>query len=193
MNKFFINHSPTLRVHQNLGAIKVEMEPLPSQPHLLPGVGEAIRKMAASYKMIIASNQPGIAKGHMSEETFDGIREKMKAALARDGAFLEAEYYCLHHPEAKVESLRQNCECRKPNPGLLLKAAQDLDIDLSQSWMVGDGLTDVQAGRAAGCHTMLLGRMKCEVCHLMEEENARPDAITANLNEAAKFILKTGG
>jgi len=144
------------------------------------------------YKVILASNQPGIARGNMSEETFQEISQKMKEELAKEGAFLDGEYYCFHHPEAKVETLKADCECRKPKPGLLLKAAKDMDIDLSQSWMIGDGLTDVKAGKQAGCRTILLGRMKCELCHLMDEEDARPDAIASNLTEAVQFILKQG-
>ncbi len=164
------------------------------QFRLLPGVGEAIRKLnEADYKVIVASNQPAVAKGNMSEENFQKIRQKMKKELTKDGAFLDGEYYCFHHPEAKVERLRANCGCRKPEPGLLLQAAKDMDIDLSKSWMIGDGLTDVKAGKRAGCRTILLGRMKCELCHLMDEEDARPDAITLNLEEAVQFILKEGG
>lgn len=68
-----------------------------------------------------------------------------------------------------------------------------MDIDLSRSWMVGDGLSDIKAGKAAGCRTILLGRMKCELCHLMDEEDARPDAITPDLGKAAQIILREGG
>lgn len=164
------------------------------QFRLLPGVGEAIKKFREmDYKVVLVSNQPGIAKGHMSEETFDNIRQKMKEELAREGAFLDGEYYCFHHPEAKVERLKANCECRKPNIGLLLQAAQELDIDLSQSWMIGDSLTDVKAGKGAGVRTILLGRMKCELCLLMDNEDVRPDAIAPNLKEAVEVILKQGG
>ena len=161
---------------------------------LLPGVGKAIKKLREmGYKIVLVSNQPGIAKGHMSEETLDKIRQKMKEELAKDEAFLDGEYYCFHHPEAKVKRLKANCECRKPKPGLLLQAAQDMDIDLSQSWMIGDGLTDVKAGKGAGCRTILLGRMKCELCRLMDEEEARPDIVISSLMEAAEYILKQGG
>lgn len=164
------------------------------QFRLLPGVGEAIKKFRdTGYKVILVSNQPGIAKGHMSQKTSGEIREKMKKELAKDGAFLDGEYYCFHHPEAKVEEFRSNCECRKPSPGLLLQAARDMDLDLSLSWMIGDGLMDIKAGKGAGVRTMLLGRMKCEFCHLMDEENARPDAIALNLEGAFEVILKQGG
>ena len=156
---------------------------------LLPGVGEAIRKLhEMDYKVILVSNQPGIAKGNLSKVTFDKIKGKMKEELAKEGAFLDGEYYCFHHPEAKVDRLKANCECRKPRPGLLLQAAKDMDIDLSQSWMIGDGLTDVKAGKDAGCKTILLGRMKCELCRLMDEEDARPDAICSNLLETTRIL-----
>ena len=164
------------------------------QLRLFPGTGEAVKRLTdAGYKLVIASNQPGIAKGHLSRETFREIREKMKEELAKQGSCLSGEYYCLHHPEAKLEDLRKSCECRKPKPGLLLQAARELNISLSQSWMVGDGLTDIQAGKAAGCKTILIGRMKCELCHLMDEENARPDAIASDILEATSIILDSEG
>jgi len=164
------------------------------QFRLLPGVGEAIRKLReAGYKVVLASNQPGIAKGNFSLEVFGEIRDRMKEALAAAGAFLDGEYYCFHHPEARVEALRVDCPCRKPRPGLLLRASQEMGIDPSRSWMVGDGLTDIKAGKGAGCRTILLGRMKCELCRLMDEEDAHPDAIASNLLTAAQLILNGGG
>lgn len=160
------------------------------QFRFLPGVGKAVKRLREmGYKVVLVSNQPGIAKGHMSQETFGEIRKRMKKELAKKGAFFDGEYYCFHHPEAKVERLRANCGCRKPEPGLLLRAAEDMGIDLSQSWMIGDGLTDVKAGKSARCRTILLGRMKCELCRLMDEEDARPDAIVSDLGEAIKYIL----
>ena len=159
------------------------------QLKLLPGVAHAINRFhEMGFAVIIVSNQPGIAKGYLTEETFEKISEKMRAELAKEGAFLDGEYYCFHHPDAKVEILRANCNCRKPNPGLLLQAAKETDIDLSSSWMIGDGLTDIQAGKAAGCKTILLGRMKCELCRLMDDTDARPDLIASNLPEAANLV-----
>ena len=161
--------------------------------NLISGVGAAINKFhEMGYKVILVSNQPGVAKGHMSEENFDKIRGKMKKELAEEGAFLDKEYYCFHHPEAKIERFKANCECRKPKSGMFLRAAKDTDIDLSQSWMIGDGLTDIKAGKSAGCGTILIGRTKCELCYLMDEDDARPDGIVPNLKEAAQFILKQG-
>jgi D-glycero-D-manno-heptose 1,7-bisphosphate phosphatase len=159
------------------------------QFRLLPGVGEAIKRFRdTGYKVVLVSNQPGIAKGNMSKQTFEEIATKMKRELARQGAFLDAEYYCFHHPEARVEKFRADCQCRKPGSGLLFQAARELDIELSQSWMIGDGLTDIKAGKGAGTRTILLGRMKCELCRLMDEEDARPDTICLDLLEAAKKV-----
>lgn len=159
------------------------------QFRFLSGVGEAINKFhELGYKVVLISNQPGIAKGHMSQETFEKITEKMKTELARSGAFLDAEYYCFHHPEAKIGKFKTDCICRKPSPGLLFQAAKDMNLDLSQSWMVGDGLTDIQAGKDAGVKTILVGRMKCELCLLMDEQGYRPDAICSNLTKVASTI-----
>ncbi|MDY6907214.1 MAG: HAD family hydrolase [Chloroflexota bacterium] len=161
------------------------------QLHLFPWAAAAIRRLAeAGYKVVVCSNQPGMAKGHLSAETFERIKERMREGLAAGGASVDGEYYCLHHPQARVAELKRDCDCRKPRPGLLLRAAQELDIDLESSWMVGDGLSDVKAGRDAGCHTVLLGRMKCELCRLMESEGARPDAIAQDVMEAAQIILQ---
>ena len=160
-----------------------------AQFKLLPDVAGAINQFHnMGYKVIIISNQPGMAKQHMSEETFKAMSQKMRDELAIDGAFLDGEYYCFHHPDAKIAKFKVNCECRKPKPGLLLQAAQELGIDLAQSWMIGDGITDVKAGKAAGVRTVLLGRMRCDLCHLMEEEDARPDSICTDLLDVVDKI-----
>ena len=157
---------------------------------LLPGVAKAIKSLhKAGYLVILISNQPGMAKGQMTKETFEKIRKKMVTELGKVGAVLDGEYYCFHHPEAAVKQYKIKCDCRKPAPGLLLKAAQDMKIDLGRSWMIGDNLSDIQAGKNAGCRTVLLGKMKCEVCRLMDEKNARPYNISSDLAEAAQYIL----
>jgi D-glycero-D-manno-heptose 1,7-bisphosphate phosphatase len=181
-----------LLYHQEAGIIDSPFTV--EQFELLPGVGQAINKFhEMGFKVILISNQPAIAKGHLSLETFEEIREHMKKRLAEEGAWLDEEYYCFHHPEAKVKRFKENCSCRKPKPGLLIKAARELNINLADTWMIGDGITDVKAGKDAGCKTILLGRMQCSLCRLMEEQEARPDDIVPNLVEAAETILKMGG
>ena len=164
------------------------------QLKLFPGVGEAIKKLTeGGYKVVIASNQPAIAKGQLSWETFEKIKGKMREELAKQAASVDGEYYCFHHPEAVIADLKVNCECRKPKPGLLLQAAREHDIDLLESWMIGDNLTDIKAGKSAGCKTVLLGKMKCQLCRLMDEEDARPDSIASSLSEAVSVILNSEG
>jgi D-glycero-D-manno-heptose 1,7-bisphosphate phosphatase len=164
----------------------------PEQFKLLPGAAQSINKFRSmGFKVILVSNQPGIAKGHFSEEVFNQVRKKMREELAKEGTFLDGEYYCFHHPEAKVARFRVECECRKPKPGLLLQAAKEMDCDLAESWMIGDGLTDIQAGEKAGVRTILFGRVKCELCHLMDEEDARPDNIASNFEEVVQIIKMT--
>ncbi len=128
---------------------------------LLPGVAEAIREINESgYLAIVVTNQPVIARGEITREQLREIHNKMETLLAREGAYIDAIYYCPHHPdrgyEGEIAELKTDCECRKPKPGLLLKAAEDYNIDLSSSWMAGDSRRDIEAGKAAGCKTVLV-------------------------------------
>lgn len=128
---------------------------------LIDGVAEAIRKINESgYLAVVATNQPVIARGEVSFEELEEIHNKMETLLGKEGAYLDAIYYCPHHPhkgyEGERPELKIDCDCRKPKPGMLLKAAADFNIDLSRSWMVGDGENDIQAGINAGCKTVLL-------------------------------------
>lgn len=128
---------------------------------LINGVAEAIRKInTLGYLAIVVTNQPVIARGEVSYEELEEIHNKMETLLGKEGAYLDAIYYCPHHPHkgyaGERPELKIACECRKPNPGMLLKAAKDFNIDLSQSWMVGDGENDVKAGYNAGCKTVLI-------------------------------------
>lgn len=129
---------------------------------LLPGVAEAIRKINASgYLAIVVTNQPVIARGEVTFDQLQEIHNKMETLLGQEGAYLDGIYFCPHHPdkgfEGEVPELKIDCDCRKPKPGMLLRAAQDFNIDLAQSWMVGDGKNDIQAGKNAGCHTAFIG------------------------------------
>lgn len=128
---------------------------------LIDGVSEAIRKINESgYLAIVVTNQPVVARGEVSFDELKCIHNKMETLLGLDGAYIDGIYFCPHHPdkgyEGEVPELKFECECRKPKPGMLLKAAEDFNIDLSQSIMVGDGKNDIIAGKAAGCKTVLL-------------------------------------
>ena len=128
---------------------------------MIDGVAEAIRKINESgYLAVVVTNQPVVARGEVSFEELEEIHSKMETLLGKEGAYLDAIYYCPHHPhkgyEGERPELKIDCDCRKPKPGMLLKAAEDFNIDLSKSWMVGDGENDIQAGINAGCKTVLL-------------------------------------
>ena len=131
------------------------------QFELLPGAAEAIRRINASgYLAIVVTNQPVIARGEVTREQLREIHDKMETLLGREGAYVDAIYYCPHHPHrgypGEVAELKIDCDCRKPKPGLLLQAAEDYNIDLTKSWMIGDSQSDMQAGEAAGCKTALV-------------------------------------
>lgn len=129
---------------------------------LLPGVAEAIGKINRSgYLAIVVTNQPVIARGEVGWEELQEIHNKMETLLGLEGVYLDGIYFCPHHPhkgyEGEIPELKFDCDCRKPKPGMLLKAAEDFNIDLSQSWMIGDGENDIKAGEVAGCKTALIG------------------------------------
>lgn len=133
------------------------------QLELLPGAAEAVRRINASgYLAIVVTNQPVIARGEVTVPQLREIHNKLETLLGREGAYLDAIYYCPHHPhkgyEGEVPELKFDCDCRKPKPGMLLKAAEDFHIDLSASYMVGDGDNDVQCGLNAGCTPVKIGQ-----------------------------------
>ena len=133
------------------------------QFELIEGVAEAIKQINTSgYLCIVVTNQPVIARGEVTVPQLEEIHNKMETLLGLEGAYIDGLYYCPHHPhkgfEGEVPELKFDCECRKPKPGMLLKAAEDFNIDLSESWMVGDGENDIKAGENAGCKTCLIGK-----------------------------------
>ncbi len=175
--------------HQEAGVIDSPF--IVEQFRLRPRVGEAIKLLnQAGYKTIVVSNQPGVAKNHFTLDTLKQMDIKMTEELKAQGAFLDRVYYCTHHPDGHNGDHRLVCSCRKPQPGMLLQAAKEFSLDLSQCYMVGDNLTDIKAGKNVECKTVLIGKMKCELCHLMEEECVKPDAVVGDLLEAVQMILK---
>jgi D-glycero-D-manno-heptose 1,7-bisphosphate phosphatase len=146
---------------------------------LLPTVPRAIRLLNENYfKVVVITNQSGIARGFFSEAVLGQINRHMERELARENARLDAVYYCPHHPD-------EGCPCRKPQPGLLLKAAAQLGISLKDSFMVGDNDKDVAAGRAAGCRTVLVTTGPDDY----REITAPCDYIAGDLLQAARWII----
>ncbi len=129
---------------------------------LLDGVTHAIKEIhKQGYLVIVVTNQPVIARGEVTFEELQEIHNKMETLLGNEGTYVDDIFYCPHHPDKGFEGERPEfkivCECRKPKPGMLLEAAKKYHIDLEQSWMVGDGETDMQAGEAAGCKCAFIG------------------------------------
>jgi len=146
---------------------------------LLPGVGRAIKKLKENgFLVIVASNQRGIAKGVMTEDDLKEIHIKMKEKFAKEGALIDEIYYCPH-------DIKDHCGCRKPEPGLLLRAAREYDIDLSESWMVGDSESDIEAGRKAGCKTILIESSPLN----NSSKEVEPDLMAKTLMEAVDKLL----
>ncbi len=133
----------------------------PVQIELIEGVGEAIKTINKSgYLAIVITNQPIIARGDADFDDLRRIHDKMETELGKEGAYIDGLYFCPHHTDKgflgeRIE-YKFNCDCRKPKPGLLLQAAKDFNIDLSQSYMVGDSENDIQAGKSVGCKTLLI-------------------------------------
>ena len=147
----------------------------PAQFELIPGVAEAIKRINQSgYLAIVVTNQPVIARGEVTIEGLDLIHKKMETFLGKEGAFLDGVYFCPHHPdkgfEGEVPELKINCECRKPKAGLFRTAAEDLNIDLSKSYMIGDSDIDVEAGKRAGCKSLKIDQNRSYA--LLEAVNA---------------------
>ena len=155
---------------------------------VIEGVANAIKKInELGYLVIVVTNQPVIARGEVTRNELENIHNKMETILGKEGAYLDAIYYCPHHPdkgyEGEISSLKIECECRKPNPGMLVKAANDFNIDLNKSWMIGDSENDIKAGKAAGCKAGLIGKEKLgqditisslqEFADMIESENKK--------------------
>lgn len=155
----------------------------PDLVQLLPGAADAIRMLAdAGYAIVVVTNQSGLARGLITEEQLDQVHERLREVLAEQGATLDAIYYCpyLDGDEATVQRYRKKSALRKPEPGMLLQAAVDLDLSLAGSWMVGDGERDILAGRRAGCRTILVG----------DADDSGADFVAMSLIDAAEIIME---
>jgi len=159
----------------------------PSQVELIPYTAQALVEFKnLGYKLVVVSNQSAVARGIVTEEVLAQIHEKLKTLLAKENAYLDAIYYCPYHPQGVIEKYRRESDCRKPNPGMLLKAAKDLDIDLNNSWMIGDRPKDIAAGKKADCKTILLESISHT--HLNNTETQKSDYKAVNMKEAVNII-----
>ncbi len=142
---------------------------------------------AAGVTLVVVSNQSGVARGLFPVTALDAVQGKLAAMFMAAGAWLEGFYWCPHHPSGRVAGFAIDCDCRKPRPGLLLRAADELGLDLSRSWFIGDILDDVEAANLAGCRSLLL-----DVGHETEWRQGPdriPHARAADLDAAARLVL----
>ena len=145
----------------------------------------------AGYKIIIISNQPGIAKGYYTMKTFEKIRAKMRLVLKKKRTMIDDEFYCLHHPTAKKMKYRKRCTCRKPGIGLIRKASIIHNIDVKNSYFIGDGIVDLQAAKKAGCKSIFIGNVSSTLSEILKEKKLNPVYIAHDLKEASEFIIQS--
>ncbi|HMP74873.1 MAG TPA: HAD family hydrolase [Kiritimatiellia bacterium] len=165
----------------------------PEQVVAIPGAGAFLREIrAAGYPIIVATNQPGLAKGTLTDRELAAVNDELARQLALEQGRWDDLRYCPHHPgpcPGGNPAYIRACACRKPAPGLLLDAAREHDIDLAASWMIGDGLVDIAAGRRAGCRTILVTALKWSMAErFLDLAEGGPDAVARDLGEALHLI-----
>ncbi len=163
-----------------------------SRFHLLPGVIKAIKRLNdKGVPVVIVTNQSGLARGYFPESLLDEVHKKMNRLLAEGGAHVDGIYICPHHPEAKKEIHRKKCNCRKPKPGLVLQAAKDLNLDLENSFVVGDRWSDLKT--AVNCNAtpvlVLTGYGRGDAQYIGPKQQIQPEYTAENLQEAVDWIL----
>jgi D-glycero-D-manno-heptose 1,7-bisphosphate phosphatase len=154
------------------------------QPDAIDGLQ---RLKDEGFIFIIISNQAGVARGKFAEHSLHAVEQRLQELLAAVNIPLSGFYYCPHHPDGSVAGYSIDCDCRKPKPGMILKAANEHGIDLSASWMIGDILNDVEAGNSAGCHTVLINNGN-ETEWLAGPMRA-PTYVCSSIDQAAVDIL----
>jgi len=165
----------------------------PDDVKILPGVSEGIRKLKVElgFKIVVVSNQAGVSKGLMTLEDVHAVNNRIQELLKKENAEIDAFYFCPFHPDYDDE---EKSKCRKPSPLMLLKAAEELDIDLTRSFMVGDRAGDVEAGLNAGVKSILLqSEIAEEEIRNLESKNLSPLFIAKNFLDACEFIIKEVG
>jgi len=182
-NAVFLDRDGT--INEQVGYVNHE-----SRFYLLPQVGQAIHQLnAKNIPVIVVTNQAGAARGYFPEELVDKVHKKMNMLLNKEDAFVDDIYYCPHLKGGKIKHLDIDCQCRKPQTGMLLKAAKEHNVDLSTSYMVGDRMGDIKFAQSEGVKGILVltGYGKGE---LEYTKGTTPDYIANNLNDAVMWILK---
>lgn len=159
---------------------------------LLPRSAEAVRRAnEAGFQTVVVTNQAGVARGYFEEWLIDDVHDRVRHLLAEEGARLDGIYYCPHHPESRKPPYRRDCDCRKPKPGMLLRARTEMGIDLEASYMIGDTVKDIAAGRAVGATPVLVltGYGKGELEYQSHAWTVKPEFVAGDLLDAVEWIL----
>lgn len=161
----------------------------PDDVELMPGVADALKKLHDNgFLCVVVSNQSGVARGYFSEESVDVVNARICELLAERGEKLDASYYCPHYPDGDVDEYSFDCDCRKPGPGMFLKAAEEHSINLGESFMIGDKVSDIEAARKAGCKEAVMvktGKGE-EQFRRYKPENVH---LAAGISEAVDYLL----
>jgi D-glycero-D-manno-heptose 1,7-bisphosphate phosphatase len=164
----------------------------PSRYRVFPYSAEAVQLLnEAGWLAILVTNQAGVARGYFTEELITAVHDVLKQKLSERGAELDAIYYCAHHPTVGEAPYRFDCDCRKPKPGLIERAAAEFDIDLRQSWMIGDRYSDIELARNAGVHSafVLSGYGRGEWEYQRAAWKHEPELVAEDLLEAVRRIV----
>lgn len=159
----------------------------PDQVKLLPGSADALIQLRTmGYKLVIVTNQSAVARGILTKEVLEEIHQRLEKLFEHRGAYIDRIYYCPFHPDGVIAEYRKESNLRKPNPGMLLTAADEMNIELSQSWMIGNSFRDISAGKQAGCRTILLNTPGTQT--VKKPQDPIPDEEAVNLKEAVNII-----
>lgn len=163
------------------------------QVRMIKGAGRFLKQARdAGYITVVVTNQPGVAKATLTIAELQTVHDELARQLNQEGTSWDDLYFSPYHPKPGPRGLPEYTrisDCRKPGPGMLLAAAEKHGIDFTRSWMIGDGIVDVQAGKAAGCRTILITGLKIsQIEQFVKLENATPDAVVKNLDEAWSVI-----
>jgi D-glycero-D-manno-heptose 1,7-bisphosphate phosphatase len=174
-----------------LGEISILRSPYNVDPELIrlaPGAGRGLALLHdAGYRLFVVSNQSGVARGFFPESALAAVEDRLRELLAGFGVTLAGFSYCPHHPAGRIASYARGCDCRKPAPGMIVRAARAHNVNPARSWLVGDILDDVEAGRRAGCRTVLIDNGN--ETEWVLTPGRRPDHTAADLAEAARLIV----
>lgn len=161
------------------------------QFRLINGVGNALKNLKElGYKLIIISNQPGIVKGKYTLDEFSKIQQKMEWEIKQYNVILDDQFYCLHHPNAAIQEYQINCECRKPHTKLVLDAIKKHNIDIDKSFLMGDGMADMELAKKMNCRGIFIGNINSAISKLFKDKGMIPFYIAHDLHEASEYINK---